>query len=91
MTDKLQLKYGTSEQVDQAQYAAGTMYLSKKTTDAADLFFDLENTRLKITPDALEEEAIEDFIDNIMFQYDKNEGLNNSQVNDMIDDIWAGV
>lgn len=92
MPDIFKLKFGTEDRVTAANYSAGTMYLSKLDSSHADLYFDLDGTRLKVQGfgQTLTTEQAEDFADQIALQV-KGEALNNDQVYDMVDDIWTGV
>ena len=88
MPDMLKLKFGLESKVSSASYSAGTMYLSKLDSSHADLYFDLDGTRLKVKGfgETLTNEQAIDMADQIALQV-KGEGLNNNQVYDMIDDI----
>lgn len=90
MPDMLKLKFGSENKVSSAAYSAGTMYLSKLDSSHADLYFDLDGTRLKVKGfgETLTNEQAIDMADQIALQV-KGEGLNNNQVYDMIDDIWT--
>ena len=43
----LKLKYGAPAQVDAAPYTAGTLYVAKKNTSNADIYIDVDGTRLR--------------------------------------------
>jgi len=90
MPDMLKLRFGTEDKVDATSYVAGTMYLSKLDSSHADLYFDIDNTRLKVKGfgETLTNEQAIDMADQIALQV-KGEGLNTNQVYDMIDDIWT--
>lgn len=89
--EQLKLKEGTPAQINQASYSAGTLYLSRKDTTTADLFFDVGGTRLRLQGidnlSYLSPEKGEAMADLITLQYRANP-LNDDEAEDMIDDIW---
>ena len=85
--DSLKLKFGVPAQVDNAEYAAGTMYLAKKDSSTADLYFDMGGTRLEISPSVLDSSVIDDLVDQVATAAFTTNTLNEDQIEDMIDDI----